>query len=87
MTREKDGRSLARKLADEVADFPRSLRVHAVGGLVEHEQITGTQECGRQPESLLHAEGVRAVALASRRIEANPSQRVVDSLPARRAHR
>src|SRR5262249_23656042 len=71
--------SLGRELTDEVADLARSLRVHAVRGLVEDEEVAGPQERSCEAQPLLHPERVRPVALVGGGGEADLLQRGVDA--------
>src|SRR3984893_16546992 len=79
------GRAFGSQLANEVADLACPLWVHAVRGLVQHEQAPGPEERGRQTQSLLHAERVGAAPLARGGAEADFGQGVVDARGARLA--
>src|SRR5438445_457522 len=55
---EEHRRPLRSQILGEVADLARALGVHAVGGLVEHEQPARSHQGEGEPQALLHAEGV-----------------------------
>ena len=59
---------------DQGPDLAGALRVEAVGGLVEHQQVARTQQRGGDGQPLAHAEGVGAVALAGRGQQARPGR-------------
>jgi len=75
------GGALVGQFADEVADLARPLRVQAVRGLVEHEQLAGPQQRRGQAEALLHAERVLPVRLGRRGDQAHPFERRGDARP------
>src|SRR5215212_210207 len=79
--RDEDRAALPGELADECAHLAGALRIEAVRRLVEHEQVTRAQQGRGQPEPLAHAEGVVAVALARRRRQPHPVERLVDATP------
>ena len=55
--------AIGRELSDQVADLAGSLGVHAVGRLVEDQQLTRSQQGNGESETLPHAEAVRPVLL------------------------
>ncbi len=65
----------------ERADLAGALRVEAVGGLVEHEQVARAHQGAGDGEALAHAEGVRAVALARGREQPDPLEGRLDPGP------
>src|SRR4029077_19554238 len=72
-------------LPDQATDLAGALRVQAVGGLIQDDQLPGLEQAGRDGQALLHAQRVRPVALPGRAEQPHPVQRRVD--PGRRGAR
>src|SRR4051794_15558712 len=80
---EEHRRALGGQFTDQRPDLAGALRVKAVGRLVEHQQVPGTQQRPGEAEALTHAEGVVAVPLARRRGEPHTFEGLADALPRR----
>src|SRR3984957_965697 len=65
---------------DEAAHLAGALRVQAVGGLVQDDQLAGLEQAGRDAQPLLHAQRVGAVTLPGRGQQPDPVQRGPDAL-------
>ena len=85
MARQEHGGAFVGQFADEVADLTGALGIHAVGRLVEQQQLAGTQQSVGQPEPLTHAERVRLVPLVGRRRQPDTRQCLGHAGPAGRA--
>ena len=67
-------RAVVGERPDEGAHLAGALRVEAVGGLVEHQQVPRREQGAGDGEPLAHAEGVGAVALAGGGQQARPGR-------------
>ena len=82
---DQDGDAVGGDLPDQATDLAGALRVEAVGGLVQDDQLPRPEQAGRDGQPLLHAQRVGPVALLGRGEQADPVQRRVD--PGRRGAR
>ena len=64
---------------EDVAQPAHALRVQAVGGLVEHEDLRVAEQRGRQREALAHAHRVALHAAVARRRELGHVEHLVDA--------
>ena len=71
---------LCAEIADELEHLVAALRIHAVGGLVEEQQIGIVHERLRQLDPLLHAGRVRLDVAVARLAEADVEQHLVRAL-------
>ena len=79
VARHEDGdAALVGERAEQLADLDDTGRIEAVGGLVEHEQFGGVQQCAGEGEALLVAERELPGAPVGVRIEAQQRDRVGD---------
>src|SRR5699024_4189889 len=72
-------RSAVGQALDQGAHLPGALRIEAVGGLIEHQQIAGCQQRRRDPQTLLHAQGVCAHLFLRRTRQAYALERFGDA--------
>ena len=79
VARDEHGRAVVGERPDERAHLAGALRVEAVRGLVEHEQLAAHEQRVREPEPLLHAERVRVHLLAGGVRESDPVERLGDA--------
>ena len=79
MAGDQDRAALLGQSAQQRADPDDTLGVEAVGGLVEHDDLGVTEDCGGDAEPLPHAQGVRLHPAPRRRREACFLQYLVDA--------
>src|SRR5262245_44508056 len=82
---DEDRHAVGGDLPDQATHLAGALRVQAVGGLIQDDQLPGPEQAGRDRQALLHAQRVRTVALLGRAEQPHPVQRRVD--PCRRGAR
>ena len=78
VARDQHGAALGGERAQEVAQPAHPLRVEAVGGLVEDEQLGVAEQRRREPEPLAHPERVALDAAAGGAVELDQPQHLVD---------
>src|ERR1035441_6299271 len=73
---DQDGAALCGQRAEQIPQPPDALRVQAVGGLVEHQDLRVAEQGGGQAEPLPHAERVAPRPLPARACQADPLQQL-----------
>ena len=87
VARDEDGGALGGERADEAAHLARALRIEAVAGLVEDQQVPRPEQGVGDAESLLHAERVCVRLLLRRVTQADPVEGGIDPGAAGRGRR